>query len=73
MPFNDLEKKKQYDAEYRKKNRDKINARYRKWYKNNPEHQKKVKEYREKNKEKLLKYFEEYRKNLNIRKSLICI
>ena len=62
MPFNDLEKKKQYDAEYRKKNRDKINARYRKWYKNNPEHQKKVKEYREKNKEKLLKYFEEYRK-----------
>ena len=48
-----MKKKKQYDAEYRKKNRDKINARYRKWYKNNTEHQKKVKEYREKNKEKL--------------------
>jgi hypothetical protein len=45
-----------------KKNRDKINARFRKWYKNNLKHQKTVKEYREKNKERILKYFEEYRK-----------
>ena len=62
MAFKDLETRRQYETKYRKKNRDKINARFRKWYKNNPEHQKKVKEYREKNKEKLLKYFEEYRK-----------
>jgi len=62
MAFKDLETRRQYDAKYRKKNRDKINARFRKWYKNNSKHQKKVKEYREKNKEKILKYFEEYRK-----------
>ena len=62
MPFKNLEKRRQYNAEYRKKNRDKINARFRKWYKNNLKHQKTVKEYREKNKERILKYFEEYRK-----------
>ena len=68
MAFKDLETRRQYETKYRKKNRDKINARFRKWYKNNPEHQKKVKEYREKNKEKLLKYFEEYRKKPGYKK-----
>jgi hypothetical protein len=62
MTFKDLETRRQYETKYRKKNRDKINARFRKWYKNNLKHQKTVKEYREKNKERILKYFEEYRK-----------
>ena len=62
MAFKDLETRRQYETKYRKKNRDKINARFRKWYKNNLKHQKTVKEYREKNKERILKYFEEYRK-----------
>ena len=62
MAFKDLETRRQYETKYRKKNRDKINARFKKWYQNNPEQRKKAKEYREKNKERILKYFEEYRK-----------
>ena len=68
MPFNNIEKRRLYNEEYRKNNLDKIYARFKKWYQNNPEQRKKAKEYREKNKEKLLKYFEEYRKKPGYKK-----
>ena len=61
MPFKDPQKKKEYNRMYREKNRDKINARIRKWSKSE-EQQKKKKEYREKNRKKLLKYFADRRK-----------
>lgn len=61
MPFKDPQKKKEYARMYREKNRDKINARIRKWSKGE-EPQKKKQEYREKNREKLLKYYADRRK-----------
>lgn len=61
MPLKDPQAKKEYDRMYREKNRDKINARIRKWSKSE-EQQKKKKEYKEKNREKLLQYWVEYRK-----------
>lgn len=60
MPHKDPEKKKEYFRMYREKNRDKINARIRKWSKGE-EASRKKQEYREKNRETAREYHKEYR------------
>jgi len=67
MPYKNLEKRKEYGRMYREKNRDKINARVKKWSKGEKQ-QEKIKKYKEKNREKLLQYWVEYRKKPGYKK-----
>ena len=59
MPLKDIEKRKEYNKEYREKNQKKILEYQKEYYVNNKE---KFKEYNEKNKDKISEYMKEYRK-----------
>jgi len=63
MPYKDPEKKKEYQKEYRKKNKEKIQEQIKEYREQNKEKIKEQnKEYRKKNKEKIKEHQKEYHK-----------
>ena len=62
MPHKDPEKRKEYDREYRQKNKDKIAEQMKEWrLKNKDKRLEYQKEYREKNKDKVKEYYQTYK------------